>query len=103
MAEARQLASIGKHEGQLELVWSDGSRSLFTPAEARERCKCSQCQSTRLSTGQDPQVDPAVALLEIRPIGAYAVQLVFSDGHERGIFPYEYLAGWVQEAEGRAR
>jgi DUF971 family protein len=60
----------------------------------RARCKCSLCQSIRLRTGRDPQADPAVDLLEIRPIGAYAVQMVFSDRHERGIFPYEYLSTW---------
>lgn len=94
MSEARQLAAIGQCDGQLELAWSDGTRSLFTPAEARARCRCAQCQGARLATGRDPQVDLAVSLLEIRPIGAYAVQLVFSDGHERGIFPYEYLGSW---------
>jgi DUF971 family protein len=89
-----QLTSIGKQHGALELVWDDGERLLIAALDARARCKCSQCQTIRMSTGRDPQPDPGVELLEIRAIGAYAVQLVFSDNHERGIFPYEYLETW---------
>ena len=94
MDSAPQLTSIGKADGQLELGWSDEVSARFTPAEARARCKCSQCQSQRIVSGKHPEVDSSLALLEIRPIGAYAVQLVFSDGHERGIYPYEFLTGW---------
>ena len=28
---------------------------------------------------------------DVRAVGNYALQLVFSDGHERGIFPWGYL------------
>jgi DUF971 family protein len=31
-------------------------------------------------------------LAAIEPVGAYALNLVFSDGHRRGIYPYEMLA-----------
>jgi DUF971 family protein len=34
----------------------------------------------------------------MRPVGSYAVQLVFSDGHERGIFPWVYLRELGQPA-----
>ncbi|AOF92749.1 DUF971 domain-containing protein [Sinorhizobium sp. RAC02] len=32
-----------------------------------------------------------VMLTGAEPIGAYAVRLVFSDGHDRGIYPWSYL------------
>lgn len=32
-----------------------------------------------------------VAITDIRPIGNYAVQLVFSDGHDTGLYSWEYL------------
>ncbi|MFS2019777.1 gamma-butyrobetaine hydroxylase-like domain-containing protein [Massilia sp. CT11-108] len=28
----------------------------------------------------------------IEPVGAYALNLTFSDGHRRGIYPFEMLA-----------
>ncbi len=32
-----------------------------------------------------------VALSEVRPVGHYAVKLVFDDGHKTGIYDWEYL------------
>jgi DUF971 family protein len=38
-----------------------------------------------------PLVDDRVRLIEVNAQG-YGLQLVFSDGHERGIYPWAYLA-----------
>lgn len=35
--------------------------------------------------------DPAVELTHAEPVGAYAVRLIFSDGHDRGISPWALL------------
>ncbi|HEX9813223.1 MAG TPA: gamma-butyrobetaine hydroxylase-like domain-containing protein [Burkholderiales bacterium] len=32
-----------------------------------------------------------VEIIDVRPIRTYALQFVFSDGHERGVFPFRYL------------
>jgi DUF971 family protein len=32
---------------------------------------------------------------EIRQVGLYAIQIVFGDGHESGIYPFVYLRGLV--------
>lgn len=32
-----------------------------------------------------------VAIARVEPVGSYAVRLVFDDGHESGIFTWEYL------------
>ena len=37
-------------------------------------------------------VDEVPRLAAIEPVGAYALNLAFSDGHRRGIYPYEMLA-----------
>ncbi|AZC64289.1 hypothetical protein PCL1391_3540 [Pseudomonas chlororaphis subsp. piscium] len=41
--------------------------------------------------GLTPQVAPNVRVLQLNPQG-YGLQLVFSDGHDRGIYPWAYLA-----------
>jgi DUF971 family protein len=33
----------------------------------------------------------AVEIREIEPVGVYAVKLVFSDGHDTGLYSWEYL------------
>ncbi len=40
-----------------------------------------------------------VAIREIEPIGNYAVKLVFSDGHDTGLFTWPYLYDLAQRKE----
>lgn len=78
-------------KGQLRLEWPDGREQKLDHAELRRQCPCSQCRAFRLQ-GLTVQVDPRVRVVDVNPQG-YGVQLVFSDGHERGIYPWAYLAG----------
>jgi len=84
--------SVGNSQSErtLRLSWPDGRESLFNHAELRRQCPCSQCRAFRLK-GLTPRVDERVRLIEINSQG-YGVQLVFSDGHQRGIYPWDYLA-----------
>ena len=84
--------SVGNSQSErtLCLSWPDGRESLFNHAELRRQCPCSQCRAFRLK-GVTTRVDERVRLIEINPQG-YGVQLVFSDGHQRGIYPWDYLA-----------
>ncbi|WP_085585734.1 MULTISPECIES: DUF971 domain-containing protein [unclassified Pseudomonas] len=74
----------------LRLNWPDGREQRLGHAELRRRCPCSQCRALRLR-GMTPQVDERVRIIELNPQG-YGLQLVFSDGHQRGIYPWQYLA-----------
>lgn len=38
-----------------------------------------------------PGVSEAIALLEVTPVGAYAVRLAFDDGHDSGYFTWARL------------
>ncbi len=39
-----------------------------------------------------------IAVTNVEPMGGYAVHLAFSDGHNRGIFPWSYLRALAAEA-----
>lgn len=80
-----------RDEGQLRLNWPDGREQRLDHAELRRQCPCSQCRAFRLQ-GLTVRVDPRIRVVEVNAQG-YGVQLVFSDGHERGIFPWAYLSG----------
>jgi DUF971 family protein len=49
------------------------------------------CENARRKTDDALPVAADVALLTIEPLGSTALRLVFSDGHERGIYPWTYL------------
>ena len=42
-----------------------------------------------------------VAILRIEPVGNYAVRIVFDDGHDTGIFSWDYLFALGREKDAR--
>ncbi|HAN56792.1 MAG: gamma-butyrobetaine hydroxylase-like domain-containing protein [Pseudomonadota bacterium] len=84
--EIRQLQA----SGELEISWSDGFVSRFKDAALRRACRCTTCRQA--SARQDVIPCPQdIRIRSIVPIGSYAIQLCFDDGHDRGIFPWDYL------------
>ncbi|HJV68735.1 DUF971 domain-containing protein [Ideonella sp.] len=77
--------------GVLELRWPDGSASRLPHGLLRARCRCAGCQQRHRTEGGHPEVAPAIRLAAIQPISDQGLNLVFSDGHGRGIYPWAYL------------
>ncbi|HEV7394209.1 MAG TPA: gamma-butyrobetaine hydroxylase-like domain-containing protein [Burkholderiales bacterium] len=85
-----RLLRLNAAAGTLEIDWASGCSDALTYAVLRARCMCSQCRRIRQG-GQQVEVVDGITVVEARPCGSNAVQLVFSDGHDRGIFPFAYL------------
>ena len=77
--------------GLLHLQWPDGSTQSISHTRLRAACPCSQCRAARMG-GRIDLVNADVSLNGVNSQG-YGVQLVFSDGHQRGIYPWSYLQG----------
>ena len=78
-----------RDEGWLVIEW-DRPR-VFGHAQLRQACPCSQCRAARLR-GRAAVV-PGGVRLERLELQGYGVQMIFSDGHDRGIYPWTYLHG----------
>jgi DUF971 family protein len=74
----------------MELVW-DGEPAALTHAALRAACRCSHCESVRRACGAVPPLAPGLELERVEVLGATGLQLFFSDGHDRGIYPWPYL------------
>ena len=74
----------------LTLSWPDGAVQSVDHVHLREACPCAECRRMRLS-GHAMCPPDGVIVTEVRSMG-YGVQIVFSDGHARGIFPWPYLS-----------
>lgn len=62
------------------------------PAERlRAACRCAHCRRAQID-GVFATDFPSITVAQVAPIGHYAVNLEFSDGHARGIYPWSYLA-----------
>lgn len=82
--------------------WSDDFVCRFTASELRKRCPCATCREKHTpaaSTQARPLSLPVLSKAEaqplsiegMRPVGNYAYNIAFSDGHDSGIFTFEYL------------
>lgn len=78
----------------LTLRWSDGREQRIAHAQLRRVCPCAECRRIRLDGGT-VQAPPDLILVAVQPMG-YGVQLVFGDGHARGIYPWRYLEQMAQ-------
>jgi DUF971 family protein len=80
----------------LTLHWANGQRQSITHAALRAGCACASCRRQRANGAVKSsrlKEDREVSVLNVVPMG-YGVQLIFSDGHDRGIFPWPYLEQW---------
>lgn len=79
----------------LEFRWADGTPHMAAYRLLRANCPCADCKWLRATsderTAVDLSPDENIELMDIRLVGAYGVQFVFSDGHDRGIFPWVFL------------
>jgi len=80
-----------QRSGVLEIAWQDGHTSRLPHAALREGCRCAGCQQLLRSTGAAAQASPGLRISAINPISDKGLNLVFDDGHSRGIFPWVYL------------
>lgn len=79
--------------GALEIRWKDGHVSVYEPRYLRLHCPCAGCVNEM--TGER-KLDPAsipenVYPMEINYVGRYALQFVWSDGHDTGYYTFETL------------
>ncbi len=94
------LQRIGPDESGLLISWSDGSQTRHTASALREACPCATCREKKAADapGQPLQL-PVLSMAEarplgiqgMRPVGNYAYNIAFSDGHDSGIYTFEYL------------
>lgn len=88
---------LHKSSKTLDVNWSNGELSTISTSDLRRYCACSSCRA-RGVVGSE-LINESSDVTDIKSLGASAVQIVFADGHDRGIYPWSYLKAI---AEGRA-
>lgn len=90
MNQAAPLSlSNSKKNKQVVVKWSDTDIKILSHQRLRGACPCAKCRAARIQ-GKISLVDADVELIAMNPMG-YGLQMVFSDGHDRGIYPWSYL------------
>ena len=79
------------------VVWDDGEESYYPLEALRRACPCAVCSGEpdlfgRMAGGLPQRYGPSsFTLASVEPVGNYALQLNWADGHTYGIWTYERL------------
>ena len=99
----------------MDIEWDDGHRTHFAFQWLRDACPCATCTEERNTHHRNPG-EPAkqsASLLpmykeparpkEVKPVGKYALNIAWNDGHASGIYSWDYLREICRCEECRAR
>ncbi len=77
----------------LQIVWDDGQTSRHRLDALRAACSCAVCKGHHPSQSKNlkPEQFQGVRITDIAPVGRYAYHIVWSDGHETGIYTLKML------------
>jgi DUF971 family protein len=77
-------------DGRSLVVATDGRRRALSAARLWAECP-SAAGRVRRARGRT-EAPPGLTITSVRVVGLYGVNIAFSDGHDRGIYPWGYLA-----------
>jgi DUF971 family protein len=89
-------------DGAIVVRWADGQESRFEAVWLRARCPCAGCvdEWSGKRTFGEAEVKQDVRAHNLQPIGRYAVQIQWSDGHDSGIYSWDSLRKAREELQG---
>jgi DUF971 family protein len=99
----------------MEIEWKDGHVSAYSFPFLRDACPCALCIEEREKEMRQPgdQLKPIAGALpmfkaaarptEVKPVGKYAISFTWNDGHQHGIYSWEYLREQCPCQECKAR
>ena len=89
--EPRQIIEDG--DSAVSIEWSDGIETSYSAAQLRRVCPCAGCvdEWTGAKTLDPAKIADDTQFSQISIVGRYALNFHFSDGHDTGIFSFDYL------------
>jgi len=85
---------IKVESGALFIFWSDGEENSVKLTNLRYFCPCALCVDDKNKKGEGfipLYTNDETAVSEIKTIGNYAIGITWKDGHNTGIYNFEYL------------
>lgn len=88
---------------ELAIVWDDGREDYFPLEKLRRACPCAMCKGEpdlfgKVYKGPPRVLTPrAFEVAAHRPVGSYALQIDWADGHNDGIYSFETLRRMGEE------
>jgi DUF971 family protein len=96
-AAAMRVLDLQQIGNELALRWENGEESFIPLEKLRRHCPCAGCHGEvdilgNVYKNPDQPLPPAAfELKRFVPVGGYAVQLFWADGHNSGLYAFDYL------------
>ncbi len=89
--EPREISQ--ENDTQVRITWADDKVCDYQAATLRRACPCAQCVNewTGERTLRAESVSDEVEIKDLSIVGRYALNFRWSDGHETGIYSFQYL------------
>jgi DUF971 family protein len=91
-------ADISDERQTLEIRWGDEHESVYALKYLRDNCPCAGCRGAREETRRNPfrvlgpnERPPSYRITDVEAVGRYGMKPVWADGHQTGIYTFEYL------------
>jgi DUF971 family protein len=100
MSEKPTGVTANKQTRELTVTWGDGHTSVYPFGLLRAACPCASCRGGHENMGSEPDErvfslvpleSDANRLTNVVAVGAYALSIVWEDGHDYGIYNWHYL------------
>lgn len=110
LTEAKRL------QDALRLTWADGFTQELSNELLRTSCPCAECREARGDSSHAKPLSPvkksslrvisatkdeALNLRTIAAVGNYALRVEWADGHQTGIYTFDFLRELAQQAATR--
>jgi DUF971 family protein len=92
--------TVNKQTREMSLSWNDGHTSRYPFGLLRAGCPCASCRGGHENMSHTPPESafevnlpdsPETRLVNIVPMGSYALSFEWEDGHHFGIYTWAYL------------
>jgi DUF971 family protein len=84
-------------KSRINIKWDDDTESDIELKYLRDECPCATCKGETIlfKTLRPPSItvknSSMYEVTGIKPVGGYAIQISWKDGHNTGIYTYDYL------------
>ena len=84
------------------VTWSDDHRSRYSWLQLRLHCPCAACVGEwryRPPKLREQDIQPGIRAMRVAKVGNYALRFDWSDGHNTGIYTFNFLRNDLCECE----
>ncbi len=103
-------ADLDASETNLQVRWRDGHESTYPLPHLRKNCPCAACRADRQQREENPLhilsaplANSSAVMAGVEPVGRYGMKILWQDGHETGIYTFEFLRELCPCAECTAK